>query len=156
MSTSPTHDEAYTKSEQQVDEFIAKLSQLQQVPLDRPDREGLKNHVDWLFGDLSLGQLAMARDRIELGALPGPLLGPPLEDAVHDLDLTDRDIECLRQITVNLTRFCQSDQGRSGFRIDIFKYEALLDQAKRLRLKIQIYLFSLDPKQPYVETPPAN
>jgi hypothetical protein len=63
----------------------------------------------------------------------------PLTEMIADLGTTERDIEALNAVVENLQRFTQDSHGedRSVFRMDVFKYQALLNQATRLRHAIQ-------------------
>lgn len=61
------------------------------------------------------------------------------EEMEADLKATHDDIERLAAIVENLRGFVLHSAGedRSGFRMDLFKYESLLLQAQRLAVSIE-------------------
>lgn len=68
-----------------------------------------------------------------------------IKEVQADYAATLRDIERCAIIAANVRLFMEDSVGedRSKFKMDVFKWEALLSQARRLRDKIQLKLEEL-------------
>lgn len=66
-------------------------------------------------------------------------------DCQADLDATHDDIERLHAVVENLTRFIQEAHGedRRTYRIDVMRFESLLNHAQKLALVIKAKLDTL-------------
>lgn len=65
-----------------------------------------------------------------------------LEEAKLDLLNTQRDYKCILSICENLETFITQSGGedRSKYKLDLFRYKALLQQATELEIKIGYYI----------------
>jgi hypothetical protein len=68
-----------------------------------------------------------------------------IEEATKDLEYTRNDIRVLNTIISNLSDFIYNSGGedRSSLKIDLYKYQSLLNQAKIIELRIQEYINKL-------------
>ncbi len=74
-----------------------------------------------------------------------PMTTPTLPEAEKDLELTNTDIDNLIDIVEGIACFIQfcGEEDRSAFKTDLLKYRALLDEAQRIKLKIERHIETL-------------